>query len=296
MDDNKSIVYQNKDVMSKVLAEEFKGKSFEAYGVDLPRIVDSRPTDLAVVEANELRLDRLFKLEDSSYLIVDYESDYSEEKKAKYLSYVARVARTLYNELGYYPMIRVLILYTADVTRKQTKPYLNLGDFTMHIEEAFLSEINSEELWIRVSEKIREKQRLDGKDLMQMIIYPLTFRKREDKQDAIQRMVEISDEIQDEKQRVFALKGLLVFCDKVILKEDAEKIRRMLMLTKVEQIIEKEKQDAIDNAVEKNTEKVTKSVTEQIAQNLLDSGSSFEFVAKNTGLSLDHVKNLAAIK
>lgn len=63
----------------------------------MPRIVDSRPTDLATVEANELRLDRLFKLEDESYLIVDYESDYSEKKKAKYLSYVARVARTLYN-------------------------------------------------------------------------------------------------------------------------------------------------------------------------------------------------------
>ncbi len=48
--------------------------------------------------------------------------------------------------------------------------------------------------------------------------------------------------------------------------------------------------------LKKNTEKVTKSVTEQIAQNLLDSGSSYEFVAKNTGLSLDHVKGLAAIK
>ena len=68
------------------------------------------------------------------------------------------------------------------------------------------------------------------------------------------------------------------------------------MMTKVEQIIEKEKQEAIDKAVEKNTEKVTKSVTEQIAQNFLNAGSSAEFVAENTGLSLDHVKSLAASK
>lgn len=78
MDDKENIAYQNKDIMSKVLTEEFKGKSFEVYGVHLPKIVDSRPTEMAAVEANELRLDRLFKLEDGRYLIVDYESDYTE--------------------------------------------------------------------------------------------------------------------------------------------------------------------------------------------------------------------------
>ncbi len=77
MDEKENIAYQNKDIMSKVLTEEFKGKSFEAYVVHLPKIVDSRPTEMAAVEANELRLDRLFELEDGSYLIVDYESDYT---------------------------------------------------------------------------------------------------------------------------------------------------------------------------------------------------------------------------
>ena len=39
--------------------------------------------------------------------------------------------------------------------------------------------------------------------------------------------------------------GLLVFTDKVILKEDSEKIRRWLEMTKVGQIIEEEIQQAI---------------------------------------------------
>lgn len=292
MDEKKEIAYQNKDIMSKVLADEFKGKSFEAYGVYLPKIVDSRPTELAAVEANELRLDRIFELEDKSYLIVDYESDYSESKKHKYLGYVARLAKTLYNELKYYPKMRVLIIYTADVKRTQTKPDLSLGDFTMHIEEAFLSEIDAEELWVRISENVRKFEKLEDKDLMQLIIYPLTFIEREEKQIAIQRAIELVDEIRNENQRIFALKGLLVFCDKVILMEDADKIRRMLMLTKVEQIIEKEKQDAIAENTKKVTTSVTASVTDGIAKNLLRSGSSPEYVAQNTGLSIDYIMKL----
>ena len=311
MDEKKrGVAYQSKDIMSKVLTEELKGKSFEAYGVNLPRIVDSRPTDLAAVEANELRLDRLFKLEDESYLIVDYESDYSEEKKSKYLGYVARLAKMLYNSLKKYPVIRVLIVYTADVTRRQTVSYLNLGSVTLHVEEAFLSELDPEALWRKARAQIDSNGRLEDLELMRLIIYPLTFRKKADKQGAIQRAIGIIDRIVPEKQRVFVLKGLLVFCDKVILDEDAEKIRRMLMLTKVEQIIEKEKQEAVEEATRKVaksvtesvtesvtvkvTESVTKTVTDRIAMNFLGDGLSPESVAKNTGLTLDYVQKLAS--
>ncbi len=282
------IAYQNKDIMSKVLAEEFKGKSFDVYGVNLPRIIDSRPTELAVVEANELRMDRLFLLEDNSYLLVDYESDYSEAIKFKYMGYIARLMKTLYNELKYYPQIRVLIIYTADVVKNQTNPDLFLGAVQIHIEEAFLSEIDGTAVFNRITQKIRDKEPLDGKDLMQLIVYPLTYRTKAEKQNAIHETIGILDKFDNERQRLFTLKGLLVFCDKVIMNEDAEKIRRMLMLTKVEQIIEQEKQEAVAKA----TADVTISVTDRIATNLLRSGCSPEYVAENTQLSLDAVLEL----
>ena len=44
------------------MADEFKGKTFAVYGIDVPEIVDVRPTNLPAVEANELRLDNLFLL------------------------------------------------------------------------------------------------------------------------------------------------------------------------------------------------------------------------------------------
>ena len=49
-------------------------------------------------------MDNLFMLEDDSFAIVDYESEYSEENKGKYLGYVARLAKRLYNEYGEFKM------------------------------------------------------------------------------------------------------------------------------------------------------------------------------------------------
>ena len=82
------VAWQNKDILSKVLGDSFKGKSFAVYGVENSDIVDVKPTNLPAIEANELRLDHLFEFADGSLGIVDYESSYTEENKVKYLNYV----------------------------------------------------------------------------------------------------------------------------------------------------------------------------------------------------------------
>lgn len=119
-------------------------------------------------------------------------------------------------------------------------------------------------------------------------MYPLTYKKKGDKQNAIQRIIQLLDRIEDELQRVFIIKCLLVFCDKVIQERDADKIRSMLMLTKVEQIIEREKQEAIEAKVAE----ITVNVKEDIAKNLLNSGSTPEYVADNIGMTLEAVIEL----
>lgn len=89
------IAYQNKDITSKVLSEGLKEKSLRAYGIKLPKIVDVKPTNLPVIEANELRLDNLFLFEDGSYGIMDYESSFKEDDKIDYLNYLARVLKMI---------------------------------------------------------------------------------------------------------------------------------------------------------------------------------------------------------
>lgn len=86
------IAYQNKDITSKFLAENFKGKTFRVYGLNLPEIKQVFPTNIPTVKANELRLDNLFELADGTVALVDYESEYDEEDKVKYLNYLTGIA------------------------------------------------------------------------------------------------------------------------------------------------------------------------------------------------------------
>ena len=65
--------------------------------------------------------------------IVDYESSYDEENKVKYLSYVARVIKRIYNDYKSYETLRVIIIYTADEERRQTKPVLDIGGMRMNL-------------------------------------------------------------------------------------------------------------------------------------------------------------------
>ena len=85
------IVYQNKDILFKILGQTYKEKSFAAYGIDLPRIHALLPTDLPKISTNEKSVDNLFLLEDGAYAIVDYESVYKMISNIKYLNYIARV-------------------------------------------------------------------------------------------------------------------------------------------------------------------------------------------------------------
>lgn len=57
-DTEAAIVYQNKDIVSKLFGEQMKGKPLSLFGLktDL-KVVDARPTNIPIVQARELRMD-----------------------------------------------------------------------------------------------------------------------------------------------------------------------------------------------------------------------------------------------
>lgn len=270
------IAWQSKDIASKFMTGKLKNKSLEVYGIKLPRIVDVLPTELPDIMANELRVDNLFRLEDGTYALIDYESVYRDENKIKYLDYIVRILRRYKTILGLDIEIRMIVIYTADVEKKRTKNQMNIGCLHFWIEEAFLSELNSDTIWLKLKKRVKQKEQLTEEEMMEFIIWPLTYEGSGPKRKAIKECFDLAKEIEDPEVQVFILSGMLVFSDKVISDADANEIREWIRMTKVGRLIAAE----MDEARREGERKALVETEQKIAVRMLRKGQHIEEIAE----------------
>ena len=184
-------------------------------------------------------------LADGTAAIVDYESEYSEKDKIKYLNYITGTANRYVKAKRDCPILRMIVIYTGDIKREQIVEEYHIGAISLKIETACLSELNAQEILTRLKEKVERKEQLTDEELMEFIILPLSYHKIEEKEEKIKETVELATKIADRQQQIFTLAGIAVFTDKIIDKETAGKIRRMIEMTQIAQIFEEEKQQAL---------------------------------------------------
>lgn len=280
------VTWQNKDVTSKVMAEQFKEKTLNVYGLDVPKIVQVLPTNLPEISANELRIDNLFLLEDGTLAIIDYESAYEESDKVKYLQYVARVLERYRNEGKLKVKIRMIVIYTADVREEQVKTVYDTGALKMEIQPAFLSKLDSGEIMNRLRQKVENGERLTDEEMMEFIILPLTYRGREAKKTAVKEMISLAKGIHETAVLRFVLAGIIVFADKIIDIETGEEVAKRIMMTKVDMIFQERTDRAVAEALEKAAEenkvameKATKQATERATKKATEQATSKAILA-----------------
>ena len=234
MKNKNEITYHNKDVLSKILAENFKDKSLKVYGIDVPKIKQILPTNLPEIQVNEMRLDNLFLLEDDSVAIIDYESEVKWENQLKYMNYIVRILER-YKKDEMPKKIRMIVIYTADV---ETAPEeFSAGCLTLKMERTFLRKIDSEGEWEELTRRLKEKLPLSDDELMKLIILPLTYKGTERKKQAVKEAVELAKQITDNEKKTFVLSGILVFADKIIDADTAKYIKEVVRMTQVAELL-----------------------------------------------------------
>ena len=123
---------------------------------------------------------------------------------------------------------------------------------------------------------------------MLLIILPLAKKGKEVKQKVIEQVVDLAKQIEDENTQVFVITGILVSSDKFIDRDYAKSVRRYLSMTKVFQILEEEKQEAI-NIAEKEGQRKSQL---QIAENLIKAGADILMIMKGTGLTKEEIEEI----
>lgn len=270
------IAYQNKDITAKAMAETLKGRSLSAFGLPHLKIVDILPTNLPAIESNELRLDNLFVLDDGSVAIIDYESVFKKENFVKYLNYIARVIKRYVGnkQLDLLVSIKMIVIYTADV--EWAEETYDLGGLRLVIEPAYLVKFDTSEVTRRLHEKISRKKRLSEEELMELMILPLTVKGKEEKQEYIVTAVNLAKQLEDGRQMIRVLAGILTFTDKIIDKNFREKIKEEMRMTQIAQMFIEEGREEAEEKIIKTMLRKNKTV-EEIHQ---DTDISVEFIEK----------------
>jgi len=84
--------------------------------------------------------------------------------------------------------------------------------------------------------------------MLRLIVLPLTQPAKTQKQNLIEETVNLAKLIQDERQQLFAVAGILTATDKFIDRDYSDQIKEWIKMTKVARLFEEEKIDAVNKA------------------------------------------------
>ena len=279
------ITNQNKDVIFKILSENYANKSLSVYGLDLPPIKQTLPTNLPALQLDEKRSDNIFMLANDDILILEYESSGSSKNLIKYGHYAFRVAEVYYK--GKVRKIIIVVIYTGDV--ETAADSLDIGCMQLNIRQVFLSAFDGNKIYAELERKVQAKERLSGEDVMRFIILPLTA--KNDKQQLLEKTVNLAKAIEDDQEQMFIIAGILSATDKFIKKDYSNKLKEWLQMTKVAQLFEEEKLKAVAE-VKKEAKAEAKERMIEVAKALLEENVDISIIIKSTGLSKSAILKL----
>ena len=239
------ITHKNKDIMFKVLSQNYKDKSLAVYGLSLPRIKRMLPANQPTVAATEVSADNIFLLEDDSLLILEYESAPVTKDFCKYGKYVLNSLDQLGSGSLKTAKVTVAVIYTGDIQEFASE--FDVGALRVQVEQVFLSKFDTDGIYAGLKAKVAAGEALSDDDVMKFIILPLTQPEKPRKQELTERTVDLARQVQDEQQQLFILAGILTATNKFIDREYSEMIKGWIRMTKVARLFEEEKIEAVNN-------------------------------------------------
>jgi len=270
------IAHTNKDIIAKVLTENYRDKSFSAYGLkNVPRIKRMLSSSYPVVTATEFYGDNVFLLEGDWLLVLEYESQPLWKDFIKYTKYASFAIERLLKEGIQVVKVVIAVLYTGDV--QKTANELDLGGLRIRLEQIYLSKFDTDLLYSELKAKVMAKERLSDEDIMRFIILPLTQPDKKRKQELIEITVSLVKQIEDDAQQAFILAGILTATNKFIDPEYSKKVKEWLKMTKVARLLIEEGREE---------EKI------EIAKSMYSEGIGIEIIERVTKLPMDKLKEL----
>jgi len=280
------IAHTNKDIIFKVLSQNYQDKSLSVYGIDdIPKIKRMLPNEYPVV-ATKFYGDSMFLLENDWLLCLEYESSSSWQNFLKYNRYVTNAIERLNEEGTIVSKVVIVVLYTGDM--KTAPAVFDTGALCIQVKQVFLSKFNTDELYASLKAKLDAEEPLSDEDIMRFVILPLTQPDKQRKQSLIEDVVDLAKRVKNDEHQAFILAGILTAANKFIDKEYSKNVREWLKMTHVARLFEEEKLEAINE--ERKKDRI------RLAQRMIADGMEMAKILKYTELTRAEIEQIPALQ
>ena len=280
------ITHSNKDVLFKVLSQNYENKSLAVYGLNLPKIKRLLPASYPAVTATETHADTSFLLEDDTLLLLEYESTVTANDFLKYADYVTNALKRLRQEGIETTKVVIAVVYTGDI--KKAPAEFDVGALRVQVEQVFLSRFNTAGILSELKAKIETAEGLEDDDVMKLIILPLSQPDKKLKQELIEDAINLAKSMKDERQQLFAIAGIAIATSKFIDTDYLVKLKEWIKMTRIARLFEEEKIDAVNQAVSQNSR--------EIARKMLLAGDDVIKVMLVTGLTQAEIDEIMILE
>ncbi len=186
----KGVTKTGKDLTQKFLSNLFRGRFLGHFGLGKVEVTEAAPTELAVVQVREKRLDFLFRLDDGSYLHLEFQSTAPADLR-RFLVYDALLYQR--DECR----IRTVVFYSNGITAAEAG--INAGAILYRVENVFFADYDGDACLDRLIAKAG-REPLTLEDQLDLIFLAHMSSRRTPAQRVLEAL-RLAEMIEDEKER-----------------------------------------------------------------------------------------------
>ncbi|QGG48354.1 hypothetical protein [Heliorestis convoluta] len=265
---------QNKDIVLKAVAETFKEKTLEIFGLHTAPIQQIMPTVLPVVEAKEKRIDFVFLLADDTMLHLEFQTQALSDLR-RIAFYGARIVER-HNK-----PVQTVILYAGDV--EESIGDLEMGSLTYNVTNLYFKGHNGDEELARIKQKIEKGEDLDDYDQLKLIFLPF-MKSKKDKEERTIEAVKLAKNL-NSPNSFFVIGAIIAISDTFLSQSTKKALMEVLKMTEIEQWIREEGR-------EEGREQGRQETLREKTIAALKAGLEVTLVAQIMGLEIEEVRKL----
>ena len=277
------VTRQANDVIMKAVAETFKDKTLQVFGLKTPRITAVIPTALPVVEIKENRTDYIFLLEDNTLLHLEFMTKVAGEALKRFALYDARLINKDDRD------VNTAVIYSGRIEKAPDS--LEKGSITYKVTNVYMKAYDGDEEYRKLHEKIENKEPLAEEEILKLIFLPLMKSSFTEDEMAIQA-AELAKSMEGEI-KTLVIGALVAVTDRKKKKKYKRRLLEVLKMTQIEQWIREEGiKEGVKEGIKEGIKEGEIKKALETARAALKKGLPEDIVTEITGLDLETVRKL----